>query len=138
LPEKLFLSISHSGGHAAALASPAGPCGLDIQQLSPALAGIKERFSTAGERRLLQSCPQFAQLDKIEQLALLWSAKEAFRKALHLSPLPAFLEMRLTARPRPASRAFQLIAEFNRNGQHCDFSVTAWLHNGMAVAVTFI
>ena len=138
LPEEIFFSISHSGCHAAALASLRRPCGLDIQQPASALTGIKERFSTAAERRLLQSCPQLAQLDTIKQLALLWSAKEAFRKALSLSPLPAFLETRLTAKPQAMGGAFHLTAAFNRQGHHRNFSVTAWLHNGLAVAITFV
>ncbi len=116
LPEKISLSISHSGGHAAALACLDRPCGLDIQQLSPALKGIKERFSTSAERRLLQSCPRLANCNKIEQLALLWSAKEAFRKALPLSPLPGFHEMELTAEPLPQAGAFQLIAGIQPEG----------------------
>jgi len=138
LPEKISLSISHSGGLAAALACLDRPCGLDIQLLSPALEGIKERFSTSAERRLLQSCPRLSNYTKIEQLALLWSAKEAFRKALPLTPLPGFHEMELTAAPLPEAGAFQLIAGFNRQGQHCKFSVTAWFHDDLAVAITFL
>lgn len=138
LPEKISVSISHSGGYAAALAVLDRPCGLDIQHLSPALEGIKERFCTAAERRLLQGCPKLAEHNKIEQLALLWSAKEAFRKVPRLSPLPGFLEMQLTAEPYSEGKAFRLTASFSRKDQHYDFSVTAWLHNDMAVAITFV
>lgn len=140
LPAKLSFSISHSGGHAATLACLDRPCGLDIQHLSPVLEGIKERFCTAAERRLLQECPQLARHSKIERLALLWSAKEAFRKAMHLSPLPGFLEMLLTAEPvpQPEAGAFSLAATFRRNGRQHDFSVTTWLHDNMAMAITIL
>ncbi|MEJ2688787.1 MAG: 4'-phosphopantetheinyl transferase superfamily protein [Deltaproteobacteria bacterium] len=138
LPEKISLSISHSGSQAAAMASRDRPCGLDIQQLSPALKGIKERFSSATERRFLQSCPQLSRYNKLEQLALLWSAKEAIRKALLLSPLPGLQEIHLTGEPRPEAGAFHLAAALIRNGKQWNFSVISWLENDMAMAITLL
>jgi phosphopantetheinyl transferase len=87
------LSISHSGSLALALAAKTC-CGIDIQQMKDTLIRIKKRFCTEEEERLLMTT-----LGKgpLVHLALLWSAKEAIRKALGHSVMPGFLDLILTS-----------------------------------------
>ncbi|MEN8140370.1 MAG: 4'-phosphopantetheinyl transferase superfamily protein [Thermodesulfobacteriota bacterium] len=90
----MAVSISHSGGLAVGLASPAGEAGIDIQELVPALIRIRGRFVHHDEERLLA---QLAPPDEpLAALGLLWSAKEALRKQLEIWPLLGFLEARLS------------------------------------------
>ncbi|MCL2459715.1 MAG: 4'-phosphopantetheinyl transferase superfamily protein [Desulfobulbus sp.] len=85
------ISISHSHGYAAALACQAGSCGIDIQQLTPKLANVAERFAREEELTLID--PQLATLTR---LGLIWTAKEAVKKCL-LSDHPSFFgQIRLT------------------------------------------
>ena len=90
--EKVHISISHSATKAVALAAIA-PCGIDIQEITPALTRIKERFVWPQEEILL---PQLAP-DPLTALGLLWSAKEALRKTISLWPLLGLLENTLSA-----------------------------------------
>ena len=87
------LSITHSGQYAAALVADSR-CGIDLQQLSKTLDKTLERYSTTEEIGLLrQAAPT---LSARQLLALLWSAKEALKKALGHEQLPGFLELVLT------------------------------------------
>lgn len=78
------ISISHSHGYAAALACREGSCGVDIQQLTPKLINVAERFACEEELALID--PQLAPLTR---LGLIWTAKEAVKKCL-LSDHPSF------------------------------------------------
>ena len=78
------VSISHSRGYAAALLHPSGDCGIDIQQKTPQLASVQERFASDDELHLFD--PLAAHLTR---LGLLWAAKEAVKKCL-LSDHPSF------------------------------------------------
>ena len=78
------VSISHSRGYAAALLHPSGDCGIDIQQITPQLASVQERFASDDELHLFG--PLAAHLTR---LGLLWTAKEAVKKCL-LSDHPSF------------------------------------------------
>lgn len=90
-----FISISHSGHLAAALAANL-PCGLDIQQLSEKIHTVKKRFATPEEEAILTAAlPQ--SVTETERLTLLWAAKEAMRKMVRISPLLGLLEIRLLA-----------------------------------------
>jgi phosphopantetheinyl transferase len=88
-----FISISHSGPLAAALAANL-PCGLDIQQPGANILRVKKRFALREEEDILTaSLPEsFAET---QRLTMLWAAKEAVRKAVRTSPLLGLLEMRL-------------------------------------------
>lgn len=88
----LRLSISHSGRFAAALAVKEGPCGLDIQQPTPRLFSVQERFATTEELMRMEGCA-----DPLTRLTALWAIKEAVKKGL-LADQPTFLgRIKLTA-----------------------------------------
>lgn len=78
------ISISHSRGYAAALVHQSGDCGIDIQQKTPKLISVQERFTSDDELRLLHPIT-----DTLTRLALLWAAKEAIKKCL-LADHPSF------------------------------------------------
>jgi len=80
----LSISISHSRGYAAALACQTGDCGIDIQQMTPQLASVQERFATAEELNLIDPT-----VEPLTRLGLLWTAKEAVKKCL-LAAHPSF------------------------------------------------
>jgi phosphopantetheinyl transferase len=90
------ISISHTGGLAAAMAVSKGLCGIDIQKVTDRVVKVRERFCTSNEARLLQ--PFFNAYQEIQCSALtsLWAAKEALRKAANRPSLPGFLELELT------------------------------------------
>lgn len=92
-----FISISHSGHMAAALAANL-PCGLDIQQPVTKIHTVKERFAAPAEEDILNATlpPTFTET---ERLTLLWAAKEAVRKMVRASPLLGLLEIRLLTGP---------------------------------------
>ncbi len=74
------ISISHSSGYAVAIAARAQRCGIDIQKISKKIIQVQSRFTAAGELDCLRRCAQG--LGETERLTLLWSAKEALKKAL--------------------------------------------------------
>ena len=86
------ISITHGGAYAAALAAQ-GPCGIDLQPHKENLLRVREKYcSTAEERRLCRFFPEMAQ---VVRLALLWTAKEAAKKALACRHMPGFLQLEL-------------------------------------------
>jgi|GEM_PF-1424768 len=90
-----FISISHSGMMAAALAANR-PCGLDIQLPGERILRVRERFASPDEEVILKSSlgESFAET---ERLTMLWAAKEAVRKMVRSSPLLGLLEIRMLA-----------------------------------------
>ncbi|OGQ98571.1 MAG: hypothetical protein A2505_01855 [Deltaproteobacteria bacterium RIFOXYD12_FULL_55_16] len=90
-----FISISHSGPLAAALAANL-PCGLDLQQPDPRLHTVRKRFTTP-EEELLHASLLPRSFTETERLTLLWAAKEAVRKMVRISPLLGLREIRLLA-----------------------------------------
>jgi phosphopantetheinyl transferase len=89
----LDISISHSGEYAIALVA-SGPCGVDIQKDSESLLRVRSHFCLDPESDLLQRC--LPDLDHGRRLTLLWTAKEAAKKALSLGKMPGFLTLLLT------------------------------------------
>ena len=87
------ISISHSGSLALAIAARTC-CGVDIQKTSDALVRVRERFCTGREEHLLQSVTRKDQ--PLMPLTLLWTAKEAAKKALSITEMPGFLDLILT------------------------------------------
>lgn len=74
------LSISHSDRYAMAMASADGRCGIDIQRLSDKTVRVADRFSVAKERELLRTAYDWQSPQ--QYLTMLWSAKEALKKAM--------------------------------------------------------
>ena len=75
LPDsQFFVSISHTVGYSAAVAHPQ-PCGIDVQRIVPRIHTLAPKFVGAGERK------QLTGEKELEQLHLIWAAKEAMYKA---------------------------------------------------------
>jgi len=90
LPE---ISISHSGNYAAALSVMGQSCGIDLQRITTTVLTVRERFASNSELELILS--KRHSLEKSAALTLLWSAKEALRKAIVCQPLVGFSEITL-------------------------------------------
>lgn len=74
---ELNVSISHSGDYAFCAALWNTRLGVDIEQVTPHTPEFIEDYFTSAERKLIQYAPDYMP-------TLLWSAKEAALKALHL------------------------------------------------------
>ena len=99
LPPGLHLSITHGGEFAGAIAAN-HPCGIDLQPLGDNLLRVRERYCLPQDDSLLAQT--LSHLGERERLALLWTAKEAVKKALSHRRMYGFLELRLqTLRPLP-------------------------------------
>ncbi|HYH55582.1 MAG TPA: 4'-phosphopantetheinyl transferase superfamily protein [Anseongella sp.] len=68
------VSISHSHDFAAVMVSLNGPVGVDIEQISPKIAKVAERFLLPSELDFIDPC------QRLEHLYACWSAKEAIYK----------------------------------------------------------
>lgn len=90
----LCISISHSDRLAVAIAAHF-PCGIDIQKIVPTTLKVQDRFSIPEERSLLEKSNGLKSLDENTRLTILWSAKEAIRKAVAVRPLLNFTEIKL-------------------------------------------
>jgi len=100
------ISISHSGGLAAAMAVSKGLCGIDIQKVTDRVVKVRDRFCTPKEEQLVLSlCNASRELQSSAGLTRLWAAKEALRKVANTRSLPGFLELELTdIREGPAQK----------------------------------
>lgn len=76
---KIHISLSHSGNRAAIAVSAEVPVGIDLQESSPRLRRVRERFLTP-EQLLLWG-------DDDEALLRLWTIKEAVYKAAGIKEL---------------------------------------------------
>uniref|UniRef100_UPI0040570F7E 4'-phosphopantetheinyl transferase family protein n=1 Tax=Candidatus Electrothrix sp. TaxID=2170559 RepID=UPI0040570F7E len=76
---KPVISISHSDDFAMALVRPRGSCGLDLQKISTKLAGLSSHFATDAE---LHRLAEQAGCDEDTRLTMLWTTKEALKKAV--------------------------------------------------------
>lgn len=76
----LSLSISHSGGYAAALAGHGPSCGLDLQEISDKLPELTKYFAKPAELELLAGQPELGRQET--GLTMLWAVKEALKKSL--------------------------------------------------------
>ena len=130
------ISISHSAQLAMGMAWSGKACGVDVQEVSGRIIKLKDRFCLSAETSLLaaNSC----QATSVEgMLTLLWSAKEAVRKA-GLHGLPGFMEIVLRA-VVPASHdkmvlEFDLAPASGFGSPTC--RVGAWLEGAYALAFT--
>ncbi len=91
--DHLRLSISHSGVLAGAMVVSGRECGLDLQQISSATVRVKEKFCSPAEDDIISHLRSAGKPDA--GLTLLWSAKEALRKARGGHPLTGFQDMTL-------------------------------------------
>jgi 4'-phosphopantetheinyl transferase EntD len=73
------ISLSHSNDYAVGMAAYATACGVDIQKITPQTKKVVSRFAEQDEIDLLAAGTPA--LKTMEQLSLLWSAKEALKKA---------------------------------------------------------
>lgn len=78
--QTVSISISHSAKYAAALAAREPACGIDIQKITEKTQKVVSRFAEPDEIRLLTET--MSDLETTQCLTLLWSAKEALKKAL--------------------------------------------------------
>ncbi|MDD5759337.1 MAG: 4'-phosphopantetheinyl transferase superfamily protein [Desulfobulbaceae bacterium] len=132
LPE---ISISHSGNYAGALAVSGHACGLDLQQVSPKVIAIRERFASPPELALLLA--KGDSLGEAQALTLLWSAKESLRKAVNCAPLLGFTEITLLKLQKTAHAG--LIGHFSCPRLDSTLrTVFFLLHEDYACAITVI
>ncbi len=128
------ISISHSSGLAFALAAESS-CGVDIQKISQTLIRVKERFCTDQEEHILSTVPRHA--DPLMQLAMLWAAKEAAKKALSIVNMPGFLDLVLICIEKTGCEEQLFI--FNRYHRHArlasEIRVLATCFNGYGIGV---
>jgi phosphopantetheinyl transferase (holo-ACP synthase) len=97
IPDKepeIFISLSHSGGLAMGIAAFSA-CGIDIQEIRPAVFRVRERFSTTTERDILAHSQATATMPAEAALSIMWAGKEAVMKTFDLSPLLFFSEINL-------------------------------------------
>ena len=128
------LSITHSHGLAAAVAVAGHPCGLDLQRVSAVILRIREKFCHDSEAELLVSGKKPERL--AADLTMLWSAKEALRKALGGHPLTGFLAMRLEGLEKIAERAWLLTLVTVSGGNVVEHPVATWWLEDFATALT--
>ncbi len=137
LPQSLLdadLSISHGGGFAMALVADSR-CGVDIQRPRETLLRVREKFCAVTEEELLGDT--FCDLSEIQQLTLLWSAKEAAKKALGFERMPGFLEILLSGREPHADGWVLnfLISSREFDGYPSTISIACELYEEYAIAV---
>jgi phosphopantetheinyl transferase len=115
------ISISHSGGLAAAMAVSKGFCGIDIQKITDRVVKVRERFCTPNEARLVRSFFNASQEIQSSALTRLWAAKESLRKTANTRSLPGFLELELMdIRQGPSQKS------------HASWKyIFAWKHTGV-------
>lgn len=86
------ISISHSGDFAIAICAD-NFCGVDIQKSSDTLTRVQERYCNSNE--FSQLAHILGKLPENKRLNLLWTAKEAIRKAIGHKYIPGFQEILL-------------------------------------------
>ncbi len=92
--KNVHISLSHSADLAVGLACTE-PCGVDIQEIKNAVFRVRKHFSTEAEQNILIKLAGSFEWDETVLLSLLWSAKEAIKKNIAISPLLYFSEIRL-------------------------------------------
>ena len=113
---EISISLSHSKNIAVGLAAPC-PCGIDIQEIRPAVSRVRERFSTTAEGDILAQSPVTSFLAPDFRLSLLWAAKEALMKTFDLSPLLFFSEINLRMVESAANCGVSFLFSCERDGE---------------------
>ena len=132
------ISISHSGNIACGLASWPCPCGIDLQKTSQTTIKIKKRFALPQEEELLNNFFHTHEHGPCETLTLLWSAKEAFRKAYNCSPLIGFTDLELIKITALGESTFTGHFSCNRPDTPDKLQCFLALENDFATAITFV
>ncbi len=125
------VSISHSGDHAAAVASRTGRCGVDVQTLTPTLARARSRYCRTADLRLLTRLARHLPL--LSRLGILWAMKEAYRKAAGGWPLPPLAAIQVVG-GRARRHHLELYATDDA-GEGREALLRAWMAEGAAWAV---
>lgn len=131
------ISISHGGEYAASLVAES-PCGIDVQQQRDNLLRVRGKYCSLAELQLLaELLPDMAPLSR---LLLLWTAKEAAKKALSHRQMPGFLELELrpSAQSLPKCHAFTLAVRVRDNAHLPDFVTvltTTFADYGLAICL---
>jgi 4'-phosphopantetheinyl transferase EntD len=131
------ISISHCGTYGAALATQT-PGGIDLQEQKDTLFRVREKYCGVDENQVLQAClPEEAPLAR---LTLLWTAKEAAKKALSYWRMPGFLDLKLTLAAPRATGCFALVLsvrgfETHRLPEKITVLATTFDHYGLAVCI---
>lgn len=129
-----YISISHSEGVAVGLAAYY-PCGVDIQEITAALERVEKRFVTQEEKDLLSAHNQMKV--KRSDLGVLWSAKEAIKKASTMQPLPGFLEISLQEIRRENGYQLGMVFKRDKNKIKLHHRVFAIIYDKLSLALTF-
>lgn len=140
LPQELtnaYLSLSHGGGYATAIVSDSR-CGIDIQETRNSLKRVRDKYCTNDEEDILLH--QLGELNDLQRLNLLWTTKEAIKKALSHLRMPGFLELMLTgADPHFAGWTLDFVV----SSRHFDnypprVSAAAELYEGFGIAACLL
>lgn len=128
------ISISHSRAFAIAIAARQD-CGIDIQQVTPAVERVEERFAASQEKNMLADITDL--YGRRAALTLLWSAKEAVKKASAGAALPGFLDISLHSLQRSGDAfLFAVHVQDKESGQNVSQQVWVSLLDGFSYAVT--
>ncbi len=128
------ISISHSGTQAAAMAIRPFLCGLDLQEIKDT-SRIKSRFVNPAEELIILRQGARANQSPKATFTMLWSIKEAVRKAFPLHPLPGFLDLSLQSLT-PIPGGFSGRIACRRSDMPAILSVFAFIENNYAAALT--
>lgn len=128
------ISLSHGAGYGLALVADTW-CGVDIQEPRESLLKVREKFCTPEEEELLQH--NLADLPELQHLTLIWTAKEAAKKALSHTRMPGFLELILTeTEPHTAGWTLTFLISSRRFNQYpATITVTSELYEGYGIAL---
>ncbi len=126
------LSISHSQGLALAMAVSNKACGLDIQKISAATVRVKEKFCTPAEEEIISSLDR--SMPPPAALSLLWSGKEALRKARGGHPLTGFTAMRLTGAVEASPESWLL----TMRAADDTYRILTFFHKDFATAICLL
>lgn len=128
------LSLSHGAGFGLALVADSR-CGIDIQEPRDSMTRVRDKFCTPEEEELLRQ--PFNEIPARQHLTLLWTAKEAAKKALSHTRMPGFLELILTElEPHAAGWSIQfLISSRQFNGYPTTITVVAELYEPYSLAL---
>jgi phosphopantetheinyl transferase len=132
--EKTEISLSHGNGYAAAIIGNS-PCGIDIESNRESLKKVRDKFCTVEEEDTLLQ--QLGDLSGLQQLTILWTAKEAIKKSLSHLHMPGFLDLMLTGM-EPHTTGWVLnfvISSRNFDKFPPTISVVSELYQGFGISV---
>lgn len=128
------LSLSHGAGYGLALVADTW-CGVDIEEPRQSLMKVREKLCTPEEEEILQH--YLGDLTELQHLTLIWTAKEAAKKALSHSRMPGFLELILTeAEPHTGGWVVTFLVSSREYTRYpATVTVTAELYQGHGLAL---